>query len=45
MFSSHPGAITERDVIARILSHLGLESEPAIPMPARLPPQVEFVYA
>lgn len=37
--------MTERDVIARILTHLGLESESAVAMPARPPPQVEFVYA
>ena len=38
-------AITECDVISRILSHLGLECEPVVPMPARPPPQAEFVYA
>ena len=32
-------AITEAEVIERILSHLGIDTEPPIPAPARPPPQ------
>ena len=37
-------AITEADVIARILEHLGLPSSLPTPAPARPPPQLEFAY-
>ena len=34
--------ITKRDVIVRILSHLGLETDPPAIQPARAPPQLEL---
>jgi hypothetical protein len=37
-------AITEPDVIARILGHLGFDSTLPTPAPARPPPQLEFAY-
>jgi hypothetical protein len=37
-------AITEADVIARILAHLKLECAVRVPMPARPPPQAELAY-
>ena len=37
-------AITEAEVIARILEHLGLPSTLPTPAPARPPPQLEFAY-
>ena len=37
-------AITERDVITRILEHLGLESTLPTPAPARASPQLELVF-
>lgn len=37
-------AITERDVIEHILSHLNLETQLPTPSPARPPPQLELVY-
>ena len=37
-------AITEANVIARILAHLKLESAVRVPMPARPPPQAELAY-
>jgi hypothetical protein len=35
-------AITERDVIVRILEHLGLASDVPVAAPARAPPQGEL---
>ena len=37
-------AITEPDVISRILEHLGLESVLPTPAPARASPQLELVF-
>ncbi|HIF41240.1 MAG TPA: hypothetical protein EYQ74_09095 [Planctomycetes bacterium] len=37
-------AITEADVIARILAHLKLECAVRVPRPARPPPQAELAY-
>ena len=37
-------AITEANVIARILAHLKLECAVRVPMPARPPPQAELAY-
>jgi len=37
-------AITEREVIVRILSHLGLDPELPPPAPARPPPQEELPF-
>jgi hypothetical protein len=34
--------ITERSVIARILAHLGLDTDPPPIQPARAPPQLEL---
>jgi hypothetical protein len=36
--------IMDRTVIVRILSHLGLECDPAPIQPARAPPQSEFAF-
>ncbi len=37
-------AITEEDVIVKILEHLGLKSALPTPAPARPPPQMELVF-
>ncbi len=37
-------AITDSEVIARILEHLGMESVAPTPAPARSPPQMELEF-
>ena len=36
--------ITQRDVIVKILAHLGLETDPPLIQPARAPPQLELAF-